>query len=128
MVATMWMLSAGAALLSFAASLFLCHRLFARSARHPERRTGMLVVAALLTLAQTAMALFAAVADHGERQYQLAWLILLPAWCALGAIAGALALMALPKSARGSATGIWAGLLCVGAFGIGCCYAITLGG
>jgi len=124
----MWMLSAAAAMVSFAAAALLCHRIFARSARRPERRTGMLAVALVLTLVQTALAVEAAVADFSERRYVLGWLVLLPAWCAFGAIAGALTLLSSPRPARSEAAGIWAGLLCSAAFGIGCCYAVTLGG
>lgn len=124
----MWMLSAVAALVSLVAALNLCRRLLARSARHPERRTGMLAVAMVLTLVQTGIAICAAVADFSTTSYVVAWALMLPAWGALGAVAGALAVLSLPGTARRDGAGIIAGILCTVAFGIGCCYALVLGG
>ncbi len=91
------------------------------------RRIALLTIGLLLVAAQVAAAIFAAVADHAETTYQVAWLIVLPGVIAVAAVVQLLATLALPRAQRGPGMKVALGILAFIAFGIGACYATLLG-
>lgn len=136
----MWVLSAIAALGTLAMVAWIV-ALLVSSLRQPaepptpetpprlrRRSPGPLVVALLLALVATTLAVIAAVNDAHETRYQFAWMALLPGVLGLAGVAAILTLLAAPKPARTAGIEVLVWLLGLGAFGIFACYGMLLAG
>lgn len=83
---------------------------------------GMFLAAGLALAASLGLALVTAWCDLHERQYQVYWLVLGPAFLGLAAASYALFVFGLPRSRRPRAAEVVAWLACLLLLGIGTCY------
>lgn len=83
---------------------------------------GMFIAAGLVLAASLGLALLTAWLDLHERQYQVYWLVLGPAFVALASASYSLFVFGLPRSRRPKAAEVVAWLACLLLLGIGACY------
>lgn len=92
----------------------------------PVKRPVLLALALLVLCVQIGLAIWALVLDLQDRQYQLAWVFILPAVLALSAVVQALTAFSLAKEHRGAGMVVAMWLSAMGAFGICGCYGLFL--